>query len=295
MAQHGPALLIFAGADPLGTGPGGGRGLRGSARPAEHPGEGVVQDVDALLHEVLLDRHRGLELDDVAAGLLRGSVRGAEYPAHLQRVRGYLRRLIGGPLLGDLVLHQLEADEQAGTPHIAYGLVLALPPPEYLGGDRPEPCAPLRQLLIDDYVDDGPRRGAGHGALAVRVSVRPGPLLEHGTDLLGEDRRPYRHPSSETLSERHYVGLQADVVGGPHRPRPAQPCLYLVGYDQYVVPVTGLPDDLRIFLAGRDDMARCPHDGLQYERGHVVRRRVLYGVVQEVCAGHIAPGKVQPE
>src|SRR5580693_2619309 len=130
-------------------------------------------------------------------------MRGTEYPAHLQCFRGYLRRLLGCPFLGDLALHQLEADEQTGTPHVTYGFVLALPLLEYLGGDRSEPRAPLWQFLIDDYVDDGPRRGAGHGTLAVRISVCPGPLLEHRTDLLGEDRRAYRHSSSQTLSERH--------------------------------------------------------------------------------------------
>ena len=89
------------------------------------------------------------------------------------------------------------------------------------------------------------------------------------TDGPGDDAGE-RQPAGQALADAHDVGLDAVVLGRPHRAGAADAGLHLVEHEQDAVLVAQ-PPQVGEPAGGRDDVAALALDRLDEDRRHVAR------------------------
>src|SRR6185295_6780953 len=182
-----------------------------------------------------------------------------------------LRLLVGEPLLGLLILDQLDRLEVAVAADIADDWDVA---------QRVEHRPKLAllathvtaEVLTLEEVQVGHRHGRGHRMAREGEAVGEHVLALHERlgDLVGNDHAAHRHVRRrQRLGDGHYVGDVAVALAAEPVTEPAPGTDHLVGDQQDVVAVADLAHPLEVARLGRDAAAGVLA-GLENHRGHGV-------------------------
>ena len=140
---------------------------------------------------------------------------------------------LGGVRLGGAGADELDRDHGAAAADLADARVLGLRPLQGGPDHGLDPPRAPGQVLVDEHVHRGQRRGAGDGVAAVGAAQ---PARVHGVHELGAaDDRGQRHAVGQALGHGDEVGPDALVVEGEQVAGAAEPGLDLVGDEQHAV------------------------------------------------------------
>ena len=175
-------------------------------------------------------------------------------------------RLLRGGLEARAVPHELDAEEEAGAPHVADDGVPLLQPPQACGEVPADPERPCREPLVLDHVEDGEAGGAGDGVAAERAEELHA-VGEGRGDLARGHHGAEREAVPDRLAEDDHVRHDALPLEAPERlAEAAEARLHLVG-DRDAAGRAHVTIRLRQVAGREDDLAGDARQGLREERG----------------------------